>query len=345
LNGDFADFEQMEIKNGNSSPMINIAAIDTGGTKISGGLFSQNGTLFHESMASVAGLTGREIGRTIRKIISDLDDISLKSSGECLKAIGICVPGIYNPEKGTVWAPNLPGWDSYPLLDEIQNSQDSDIPVTIDSDRSCYILGEAWQGAARGCRNAIYLAVGTGIGAGILANGTVIQGTGYSAGAVGWMALNRPHIAGYQQCGCFEYHASGEGLVHVYKNYLAESPTSIREHDEISPDMLNAKNIFEAEQKKDTIAKKVIGEAVEYWGMSVANLISIFNPEKVILGGGVFESAAPLVGKIITEAKKWAQPIAFEQVSIELSALGKHSGLYGAARLALESIKIESGYG
>ncbi|TVQ04297.1 MAG: ROK family protein [Balneolaceae bacterium] len=319
--------------------MIHIAAIDVGGTKIAGGLFSEDGKLLQENTASVSGLAGREVGRTICEMIREFEESTFKSSGSRLKAIGICVPGIYNPEKGTVWAPNLPGWESYPLLDEIRNSLDSEIPVIIDSDRSCYILGEVWRGAARGCRNAIYLAVGTGIGAGILANGTVIQGTGYSAGAVGWMALNRPYFAGYQQFGCFEYHASGDGLARVYRNYLAEMPAYRGELDGIPPNKLTAKDIFEAAKKNDTIAKKVIAEAVEYWGMSVANLVSIFNPEKVILGGGVFESAAPLVGQIITEAKKWAQPIAIEQASIELSALGKFAGLYGAARLALASIK------
>ncbi len=319
-----------------------IAAVDVGGTKIAGGLFSYEGKLLYDSVAPVTGSAGGEVGIIIQELISSLFRNSTETP---ISAIGICVPGIYNPDKGTVWAPNLEGWDSYPLLKEIKSITDPDIPVIISSDRSCYILGEVWQGAAVGCQNAVYLSVGTGIGAGILVNGSVAQGIGNSAGAVGWMALTRSYIAGYQHCGCFEYHASGEGLARVYRNYLSELPAHRGELDGISPGKITAKDVFDAWQKKDAIAKRVIGEAVEYWGMSVANLISILNPEKVILGGGVFESAVPLMSQIINEAKKWAQPIAFDQVSIEYSALGKYAGLYGAAFLALESIKGYHNYG
>ena len=94
-----------------------------------------------------------------------------------IRAVGICVPGIVQPKTGRVWAPNIPGWDDYPLKAEIKAAvSDQAIKVAIDSDRSASILGEAWQGAARGCRNAIFLAVGTGIGAGILVDGRVLHG-------------------------------------------------------------------------------------------------------------------------------------------------------------------------
>ena len=94
---------------------------------------------------------------------------------------------------GRVWAPNIPGWDDYPLKAEIKAAvSDQAVKIAIDSDRSASILGEAWQGAARDCRNAIFLAVGTGIGAGIFVDGRVLHGAHGIAGAIGWMALDRP---------------------------------------------------------------------------------------------------------------------------------------------------------
>src|SRR5207253_4376371 len=87
-----------------------------------------------------------------------------------------------------------------------------DIPVVIDSDRACYISGEVWQGNAKGCHDAIFLSVGTGIGAGILVNGNILRGAHNVGGAIGWMALNRPHENKYLDCGCFEYYTSGEGI-------------------------------------------------------------------------------------------------------------------------------------
>lgn len=315
-----------------------IIAVDLGGTKIAGGLFSGEGKLLSEITEPVAGSEGDEILMSITGIIQML----LKEArAEKMKtsAIGVSVPGIYHREKATVWAPNLPGWDQYPLPEKLRIRLGEAIPIAIESDRSCYILGEIWQGNARGSRNAIYMAVGTGIGAGIVINGNVLQGVGYSAGAIGWMALNRPYLAAYQNCGCFEYHASGEGLARVYRAYLGKQPSYRGDLDNISPGKITSKDIFEAYQKKDPIAKQVIGEAVEFWGMSVANLVSIFNPEKIILGGGVFEAAAALFDQVKTEAGKWGQPVAMNQVSIELTALGNRAGLFGAAYLALSSLK------
>src|SRR5207249_2920978 len=115
-------------------------------------------------------------------------------------------------ERGTVWAPNIPGWDDYPLLEVLHDRLDPGIRIVIDSDRAGYILGETWRGAARGARNAIFLAVGTGIGAGILVDGKVLRGHADIAGAVGWLALDRAYGARYATCGCFEAHASGAGL-------------------------------------------------------------------------------------------------------------------------------------
>ena len=105
-----------------------------------------------------------------------------------VRAVGICVPGIAQPQTGRVWAPNIPGWDDYPLKAEIKAAvSDQAVKIAIDSDRSASILGEAWQGAARDCRNAIFLAVGTGIGAGILVDGRVLHGAQASrARLAGW---------------------------------------------------------------------------------------------------------------------------------------------------------------
>ena len=315
-----------------------LIALDVGGTKIAGGLFSVQGKLLERLVTSVADKKRDEIGASIIEQIQQLSQKAGEQNDE-VTAIGACVPGIYNPEKGTVWAPNLNGWDSYPLLEKITKHVEKKIPVQIDSDRSCYILGEIWQGNARGCRNAIFLAVGTGIGAGIIVDDRVLRGTGNSAGSVGWMALNRPYLKEYDECGCFEYHASGSGLVKVCKKYLFEEKSYTGKLRDIPAEEMTTKDIFSAYNQNDPMAKRVIGEAVEFWGMAVANLISIFNPEKIILGGGVFKAAAPLLDQIKTEAKRWAQPIAINEVSIDVAALGNDAGLYGAANLALQAVQ------
>ncbi len=104
----------------------------------------------------------------------------------------------------------------------------------------------------------------------------------------------------------------------------------------INADQLSAKDIFDAYENGDELSKKVIGNAIEYWGMAVANLVSLFNPEKIIFGGGVFGPALRFLDDIYDEAKKWAQPISIQQVKLQGSALGNEAGLYGAGWLALK---------
>ena len=224
-----------------------------------------------------------------------------KSNDHNINSIGISVPGISNTGKGTVWAPNIGGWEDYPLMAEVMEIA-GDIPVVIDSDRACHILGEVWMGNARGCRDAVFLAVGTGIGAGILVNGEVLRGSNDIAGAIGWMALDRPFRDKYIECGCFEYHASGEGIARVARDLLAENSSYSGMLRNMEPQGITASYLFSAWEAGDPLAKEVIDRCIEFWGMAVANLVSLFNPEKIILGGGVFGPAVKLIPVIRKEA-------------------------------------------
>jgi glucokinase len=254
-----------------------------------------------------------------------------------VSSLGICIPGIAHAKTGKVWAPNIPGWEDYPLLEELQNGlEDKSINIKIDSDRACYILAEVWKGNARGNRDVIFLSVGTGIGAGILVNNEVLRGAHDIGGAIGWMALNKPFDNKFITCGCFEYNASGAGLVKVAKEFIVNKrfSESILNNKDLA--RLTAKDIFNAYEVSDRLAIAVINNAIEYWGMAVANLVSLFNPEKIIFGGGVFGPALKFLDAIYEEAKKWAQPISILQVKLERAALGNEAGLYGAAYLAFK---------
>jgi glucokinase len=234
-----------------------------------------------------------------------------------------------------VWAPNIGGWDDYPLLAEVRQAVGAGVPVAIDSDRACSILGEAWLGAARGCRNAVFVAVGTGIGAGILVEGRVLRGHGDVAGAVGWMALDRPFRSGYRDVGCFEYHASGDGLARVARDMLAAAPDDASPLRARAPASLTAHDVFAAAAAGDALAAAVLDQAVGYWGMAAANLVSLFNPEVIVFGGGLFGPAVRLLDRIRAEATLWAQPIGMGEARLEGTALAGDAALYGAARVAL----------
>lgn len=203
----------------------------------------------------------------------------------------------------------------------------------IDSDRAAYILGEAWRGAACGARDAVFLAVGTGIGAGILSGGKVIRGHGDVAGAIGWLALDRPFMPRFTLHGCFEDQASGPGLVRVARDLIDADAGYAGELQRITD--LDAGNIFASHERGDPIASRVIDNAIELWGMAAANLVNLFNPEMIVFGGGVFGPALKFLDRIYDEAKRWARQIAIGQVRFVASELGSDAGLFGAGRLAM----------
>lgn len=313
-----------------------LLGIDLGGTKVAFALFDRDGNIRGRESLPLENRKGHEVGKLIT-VTTALKISVAANEGDAVEAVGISVPGISRREKGTVWAPNIPGWDDYPLLREV-STVTGDIPVIIESDRSCYISGEIWKGAAHGCRDAIYLAVGTGIGAGITVNGDVLRGAHDIAGAIGWMALTRPFRSKYTICGNFEYYASGEGIARQAAQYLEKHDRYQGELRKPSGGKVTTHDVFAAGSKGDIVAISIIDLAVEYWGMACANLVSLFNPEKIIFGGGVFGPATELIPSIRQEAEKWAQPISIRQVTFEPSALAGDAGVYGAGFLAMKHI-------
>ncbi len=310
-------------------------AIDLGGTKCAGVLISSSGEILYRETLQVSGNQGGEVGIKVKNLIQKLVRQSINQD---ITVSGLCisVPGIVYQDTGRVWAPNIKGWEDYPLREMVEGITGIDFPVYIDNDRACSIFGEVWMGSAKKCKNAIYLAVGTGIGAGILADGNVLRGKRDIAGAVGWMALDSEYRPGYEQFGSFEYNASGMGLARVARDLLdlnnwEDSSLAHKDH-------LDAGIIFKAYEEGDPLALYVIENAIQYWGKAAANLTSLFDPEVIIFGGGVFGPGIILLDKIYEEALRWGQPVSMKEVKITASWLGQDAVLYGAGKIAMSII-------
>lgn len=314
---------------------MEVLGVDLGGTKLAAAVFSEKGVMLNNESLPLGSRSGKEAGSFITStIMAEIEKARLK--GYNIRSIGVSVPGISMVKTGTVWAPNIEGWTDYPLYREIRDAV-GDIPVLIDSDRACSILGEVWMGNAKGCRDAVFLTVGTGIGAGILSNGEVLRGSNDISGAIGWMALDRPFRPKYINYGCFEYHASGDGIARVAGELLAEDKSYSGKLRRIEPEAITGRHVFEALEEGDWLAGKVISQCIEFWGMAVANIVSLLNPEKILLGGGVFGPAVRFIPEIIKEAELWAQPVSIRKVRIEASGLGGAAAVYGAGYLALKN--------
>lgn len=310
-----------------------VIGLDLGGTKLAGAVFDENGAVIAEDHVLLERRGGSDVGTLV---IASLNRLMAKAPE--VAAIGVSVPGIAHSKTGRVWAPNIAGWEDYPLREEIRASLSyEDVPILIESDRACSILGEVWHGAARGSRHAVFLAVGTGIGAGILVDGRVLHGAHDIAGAIGWLALERPWDEKFRDCGCFEHYASGDGLARLARELLdsrAEYHGALRA---IAPDTLTAQDIFRFSDAGDPVAMEVLTRAIELWGMATANLVSLLNPERIIFGGGVFGPATRYLADIAREARRWAQPISMAKVELAASALGGTAALHGAGFVALRA--------
>jgi len=228
-------------------------------------------------------------------------------------AAGVIIPGIYDSATGQGWAPNLWGKDFHPLRAQLESRLSG--PVAIASDRTGSVLAEQWLGRARGLRNVVFVAVGTGIGVGIVADGRPIEGAGGIAGAAGWMIVGTPWKPEHAACGVWETLASGPAMAR-------------------RAGMHNAESVAAAARAGDANALKAVDETADYLAMGIANLIAVLNPEMVVLGGGCLQAADLMLDRIRKNALSWTQPIAARTVRIEATALGADAGLLGAARLA-----------
>ena len=122
---------------------MSVIGLDLGGTKLKGAIFTEHAEIVYKGERKLEHRTGEDVGKLIQDFVSD----TLKQAeglGEVIDAVGICVPGISYQDKGTVWCPNIPGWEDYPLKAKIQEVCKKNVIVTVDSDRVCCILGEAW---------------------------------------------------------------------------------------------------------------------------------------------------------------------------------------------------------
>jgi glucokinase len=295
--------------------MRSIVAIDLGGTKLATAVVDETGTVRGARKVPVEKGDPRN---TIAQILTEAQR-AVEASGVPWTGInraGAIVPGIFRSQDGTAWAPNLWGDRNVSLQREL--NEGLPVGIHIDSDRAAYVAGEQWLGTARNLTDVVFVAVGTGIGAGIISGGKVIRGAGDIAGAVGWQALSPDYQDIYSHTGCWETEAAGPALARKGGKPSAEE-------------------LIEAARGGDLQAVRVLDDVSRYLGMGIANLVSILNPQIVVLGGGVMQAGDLFLNHIRQEVLRWAHPQAAAQVRIELTTLGERAGLLGAAKLALDS--------
>jgi glucokinase len=320
-----------------------ILGVDLGGTKILTAVTNSQGKMLSRDHSITPAQKGHEVG--IQSILESahraLEQANVAISE--LIAVGVGAPGLSNPETGILFtSPNLPGWRDVPLRDIMQERLGK--KTFLINDANAAALGEFYFGAARGARNFIYITLSTGIGGGIVIDGRIYTGAIGAAGEVGHMTIDDDGpICNCGNRGCWETLASGTALAREARHRIKEGVrTSILEHVDGDVEKVTAQVIHSAAEQGDSLAKELIARTGYYVGVGLANLINIFNPELIVIGGGLSNIGDMLLEPAFKVAGERAYKEAFQAVRFASAELGRDSGVLGAAAFALREMKRQS---
>jgi len=305
-----------------------VLAMDLGGTKLAAALVCRDGRVLTRKSVKVDRSSALAPVKQIVELAREL--IGGKSLLGKVAAVGVAVPGLVRRD-GNVWAPNLPGWKKMALAGRLKSALG--VAIVVESDRNAAALGEAWCGVARGKSDAIVLMLGTGIGAGILSGGRLVRGAHELSGCAGWMVVTDEPARKGQRVGQLESLAAGPAIARAAKRELARGKGGLLK--EIPADRIDAYKVAEAARHGDTVGIEVYLEAGRLLGYGVANLVSLFDPEIVVIGGGLAGACDLFLDALRKGMKERAQPIAGKKVKVTVSRLGGDANLLGVAWAAM----------
>jgi len=309
-----------------------VIGVDLGGTNLRTALLSLEGDILDKRKETTNALDGwkKVVARLVDNITQQRE--TAVKRGLHVTAVGVGAPGVIRMDKGiVVKSPNFPDWNNLPLRDELEHALR--IPVVIENDANAAALGEQWRGAGRGINSMILLTLGTGVGAGIVLDNKIWQGADGMAGEVGHMTL----VPDGRQCGCgnsgcLEMYASARGIVQSYRE--AAGMLDITQAPE-----LTSTQVYQAARKGEPVARRVMKDMGTMLGIGIANLINIFNPNMIVIGGGVKDAWDLFIGATHEEIMRRAFQVPAERTEIVPSLLGDDAGLIGAAAGALQKIQ------
>ncbi|HVB73319.1 MAG TPA: ROK family protein [Ktedonobacteraceae bacterium] len=307
-------------------------ALDIGGTKILAGIIDEAGELVARKRIETQAVRGP--ANVIARVADLLRELAREARipVETLASIGCSVPGPLDSARGVViFSPNL-AWREVPLAALL--SSELGVPVKIEDDARCAALGEARRGAARGAQNVVYVTISTGIGGGVIINGNIYRGSHGCAGEVGHVTLdaNGP-LCACGNAGCFESLASGTAIAARARQAVQHGDETMLARFRDEPALLTAEHVIEAAEAGDGVASRIVETASTYIGIGLAAVAAMYDPQLIVLGGGVVRPD----GALLRRARKTFQERAIQPlgalVRIVPAALGDESALWGAASL------------
>ena len=313
-----------------------VCAVDLGGTNLRAATVDRDGHI-RERIRNPTPQSDRpeEVVAFVAAAVRDCE-AAASTRGAKIQSVSVVVPGTVHIETGLVVnAPNLYSLQGFKLGPALECALDRS--VLLENDANAAALGEMWQGAAKGCQTIICLTLGTGVGGGIVLDGKLWRGMDGTAGEIGHITVEP---FGGVQCkcgntGCLEVYASATGIVRMAREGLAQHPDSWLHS--IAKDDLTSEQISSAAMAGDTLAQEVFRTAGVYLGIAMADCVNIFNPEMIVIGGGVSAAWKILAQPAREEVLRRAFPLPAQRCRIGAAECGDDAGLIGAAWLAFQT--------
>lgn len=303
--------------------------IDLGGTQVRAALVGTDGALLARAAARTDAVGGpRAVVKQIQALIGE---VTAGVAPDLIAGVGVCAPGPLDGPAGVVLGiPTLPGWVDIPIVAWLTEALH--LPVVLENDGVGAAMGEWRFGAGRGLTDFVYVTVSTGIGGGVIADGRVLRGRRQLAGHIGHMTTApQGETCSCGNRGCWEAQASGPALGALARKLAAQTPGSLLAAHGAA---LDARHVMEAARAGDALALELVAREAAELGLGIVNLLHLYSPEVVVVGGGVSSGFDLLHAGIEQQIRTRALP-PFREVPVVVARLGQDSGLVGAASLVL----------
>jgi glucokinase len=316
-----------------------VIGVDIGGTKVAAGLVDTSGNIECHARVPMVCNNGSDSGMAAVVAAIDLVTARINDGSETpcvVRGIGICCPGPLDPNAGVVInPPNLPCWRNFPLAAEI--SRVYCLPVKLDNDANAGALAEALWGAGRGYRNVFYATIGTGIGTGIVFDGSIYHGRTGAAGEGGHVTIDyRGPRCGCGKRGCIEVLASGPAIAKRAQDKLRENPgtdSAILHLSKGNISCVTSEMVGQAYATGDYVARDVLRETVELLSIWLGNMVDLLEPDVMIIGGGVASILRPLFEEIHDRIPACCVNTRCQEIPLLPPSYGVDSGIAGGAAL------------
>ncbi|MBA3646228.1 MAG: ROK family protein [Gemmatimonadaceae bacterium] len=312
-----------------------IVGVDLGGTNIVAGAMPFDGGREYAIRTGLSKVADGPNG-VVARIAAMVEEVIAQTTSETgasrdqFIGLGVGSPGPLNRDTGVVISAHNLGFFDFPLRDEL--SKAVNLPATLDNDARCATLGEHWLGAARGVRNVLGMTIGTGIGGGLIFDGHLYHGASDVAGEIGHMTIDstgrRCKCGNY---GCLEAYASGPAIAERAREALEGNEDSILP-SLVGGDVtkITAQVVYDASKKGDVVAREVVRDTARFLGTGISNLINVFNPDMVVIAGGVTQAGDALFEPLRAEVRRRAFKPAVDACQIVPGALPLSAGMVGA---------------